>query len=311
MRVVLLVNPAASSVSPGTQYAIADALAVRHDLEVVSTNARDHASELAADATARGAEVVVVLAGDGTLNETAQGLAGSHTALAPLPGGSTNVFARSLGIAFSPLDACAQLLRSLDERREQRIGLGVATSQGVTRRFVFHLGLGFDAAVVRQMEERLMGLKRHLAHPAFAVATVDTWMRHYDRETRITLTARTVKGEVSSTTGPYAVVSNADPYTYVGHRPVSLAPHAGIERPLAVTVFASLRVGLLVRAAGGGLLHSPSIQASPQITQLGDVEEVVVSADRPVPWQVDGDHLGDAQELVVRYEPDALTVIVP
>jgi diacylglycerol kinase family enzyme len=176
---------------------------------------------------------------------------------------------------------------------------------------VFHLGLGFDAAIVREMEERLASLKRHLAHPAFAVATVDTWMRHYDRTTRITLTSRGADGEVTSASGPYAVISNADPYTYVGRRPVSLAPAAGIDRPLAVTVFASLRLGLLVRAAGGGLLHAPSIAASPQITQLGDVQEVVVSADRPFPWQVDGDHLGDAQELVVRYEPDVLSIIVP
>ncbi|HEX5585986.1 MAG TPA: diacylglycerol kinase family protein, partial [Acidimicrobiia bacterium] len=189
MRVLLIVNPTASSVTPRAQAAIADALGVRHDLEVALTSSRNHASELARNAVATHADVVVVLAGDGTLNEAAQGLVGSDTALAPLPGGSTNVFARTLGVAYDPLSACAQLLHTLDAGTPTRVGVGVARADEKERRFLFHLGVGFDAAAVREMEERHTHLKRRLAHPAFALATADAWLRGYDRTTEITATA--------------------------------------------------------------------------------------------------------------------------
>ena len=108
MHLLLVVNPTASSVTPEIRAAIADALSVRHDVEVAETSARGHATTLARAATHDAIDAVVVLAGDGTLNEAAQGLAGTHTALVALPGGSTNVFARTLGIAHDPLDACAR-----------------------------------------------------------------------------------------------------------------------------------------------------------------------------------------------------------
>ena len=120
-------------------------------------------------------EVVAVLAGDGTLNEAADGIAGTATALAALPGGSTNVFARSIGVAYEPVEAAEQLVTALDRRSFRRIGLGVANG----RRFLFHTGAGLDAAVIAQVERRSF-LKRYAAHPVFVGATVDTWLRHYD-----------------------------------------------------------------------------------------------------------------------------------
>ena len=156
-----------------------------------------------------------MLAGDGTLNEAADGLVGTTTALAPLPGGSTNVFARTLGIAHDPIEAAQHLLRSLPPTRvppHRRRG-GHAGGQP-DRWFLFHLGVGFDAAVVQEMERRWY-LKRYVAHPAFAVAAVDTWLRHYDRADA---TLHRVATRTSVGVGPYAVVSNSDPYTYVGRR---------------------------------------------------------------------------------------------
>jgi diacylglycerol kinase family enzyme len=315
VRVLLVVNPTASSVTPEVRAAIADALSVRHDLEVAETSARLHAAALARAAADDGTDAVVVLAGDGTLNEAAQGLAGSATALAPLPGGSTNVFARTLGIALAPLDACAQLLPSLDnDARRVRIGVGVADAGDGDRRFLFHLGTGFDAATVREMEERHSHLKRHLAHPAFAMAAVDTWLHRYDRSTRIAVVPTDRDGAPrvdDRATGPYVIVSNSDPYTYVGHRRVSIAPDASLDRALAVTVFRSLRVGLLVRTAASGVSRARFVTSTPEIVQVSDVCGVTLSSDTPFPWQVDGDHLGSATVIHVRYEPDALTLVVP
>jgi len=319
VRVSLIVNPMASSVSPATIDAIVDALALRHDLEVVATTARGDASSIARAIAGAGVEVVVVLAGDGTLNEAAQGLVGTDTALAPLPGGSTNVFARALGIEFTPLDACAQLIGSLDAGRRRRIGVGAAADGDATRHFLFHLGIGFDAAVVREMEERHAHLKRvHLAHPAFAMAAVGTWARRYERDTRIDVTAASSRSGTAIVTpaahearGPYVVVSNCDPYTYVGHRPVTIAPEAGLERALAVTTFRSLDLPLLARAGTSGLGQARFLAASPDIAQFADIGHVSLTCDRPTPWQVDGDHLGSTTHLEVRYEPDCLTLLTP
>ena len=312
MRVLLIVNPTASSVTPRAQAAIVDALGVDHDLEVALTSSRNHASELARDAAAAQVDVVVVLAGDGTLNEAAQGLVGTDTALAPLPGGSTNVFARTLGVAYDPLSACAQLLRTLEATTPQRVGVGVARTDEFARHFLFHLGVGFDAAAVREMEERHTHLKRHLAHPAFALATVETWLRGYDRTTEIsvTTTGRDGAGPVTIQ-GPYAVVSNSDPYTYVGRRAVTLAPDAALDGPLAVTVFDSLRVSLLVRAALSAAARARFVEHSPDITQVPDVWQVSLASERPFPWQVDGDHLGSTTRIDVGYEADCLSLVVP
>ena len=98
-------------------------LAKNHDVQVVETNERGHATRFAQDAAARGLDCVVAFGGDGTLNEVATGLAGSDTALAMLPGGSTNVFVRSLGIANEPMVALTQLTTGIERNEIERVSL--------------------------------------------------------------------------------------------------------------------------------------------------------------------------------------------
>ena len=150
MRITLIVNPSASSVTARGRVVITKALAADHDVTVAETARRGHATQLAAEAAARGAEVVVVLGGDGTLNEAANGLAGTTTALAPLPGGSTNVFARTIGLSDDAIEATGILLDALAHGSTRRIGLGSVNG----RYFLFHVGIGFDAAVVAEVERR-------------------------------------------------------------------------------------------------------------------------------------------------------------
>ncbi len=281
--------------------------------DVVETTRRDHAVELTRDAVREAYDVVAVLAGDGTLNEAAGGLAGSDVALAPLPGGSTNVFARTLGVAYAPEDAAHQLVESLRGGSRRRIGLGAAVSPTqVERYFLFHLGVGFDAAIIRRMEARSY-LKRHFAHPAFAVATVDTWLRHYDRASRIQFRAATgtAPGDDVVALGPYAVISNSDPYAYVGHRPLRIAPDASLDAALTVTVLTSLRLPLVLRAAASAVGKITFLATSPEIVQVADVGSVSVRGDAPFPWQVDGDYLGEVAQLEISHRPDCLTVVTP
>src|SRR3954468_17808924 len=144
MKVMLLINPSASSVDWKSRMAANSALVGDHDLTTVETTKRDDASDLAPQAAEDGFDVVVVLGGDGTLNEAANGLAGTSTALAALPGGSTNVFARTIGLPNDPIEATSELLESLAARSIRRVGLGSLNG----RYFLFHTGLGFDAAVI-------------------------------------------------------------------------------------------------------------------------------------------------------------------
>lgn len=307
VRLQMIVNPIASRVTTRARVPVTELLAAEHEVEVVETSQRGDARKLASEAAHAGVDVVVVLAGDGTLNEAACGLVGSTTALASLPGGSTNVFGRALGIALDPIEAAHQLLRSLAARSFTRIGVGAATQpDGSDRWFLFHLGIGFDAAVVKEMEERWY-LKRYFAHPAFAIAAVDTWLRRYDHDTKLCVTS----GDGLVGTGPYVVVSNIDPYTYVLRRRLTISPNAGLDRALAVTILQNLRASLVVRAAASGLATGRFVGNAPEIVQRADLTTVTITGDRPFQWQVDGDYLGRVDRLDIRYDADSLTIVTP
>jgi diacylglycerol kinase family enzyme len=306
VRVLLVVNPTASSTTSRTRTRVEARLGQAHDLEVAETLRRGHATELARDATARGTDVVVVLAGDGTLNEAANGIVGTSTALAALPGGSTNVFVRSIGMARQVDPALTQLLDALAHPPFHRIGVG----SGNGRRFLFHLGVGFDAAViasVERMARRRLWLKRHFAHPTFAAAAAATFLRGYDRRHpsyRVTVP--------SDHTGYYAIVSNTKPYAFFGPRPLTVTTDAGLDRALALTTFRRLKTGVLVPAVASALARGRRLADDPDIGQAADLDELLfTSTGAPFPWQVDGDAVGTTNRLEVTYEPDALSLVAP
>src|SRR3954454_15164907 len=172
MRVLLLVNSAASSVTARKRVMIRKLLSAEHEVELAETTRRGHATRLAHAAANDGFDVVAVLAGDGTLNEAADGLLNSSTALAPLPGGSTNVYARTLGYPNDVVAAANVLLASLTRRATKRIGVGRANR----RPFLFNTGIGFDAAVIRRVE-RYGELKRYFSHPLHIAAAVEAFFR--------------------------------------------------------------------------------------------------------------------------------------
>lgn len=302
MHVLLIVNTTASSVTARRRVVIQKALGADHDLEVAETHRQGHAARFARAAALDGTEVVVVLAGDGTLNEAADGLAGSDTALAALPGGSTNVYARTIGIDQDPINATSQLLAALDRKSFKRIGVGNANS----RRFLFHLGVGYDAEVIHWVERR-PAMKRFAAHPWFVVAACDTWLRHYDRRRHLRFADAT--GEIGS--GPFAIISKTTPYTYLDSRPITVSPAATLDSPLALAVFRTIKLRSLLPLVVSGLTSARLVQHHPQLLQRAPITELEITDDRPFPWQVDGDYLGETDRLSVRYEPDALTLVVP
>lgn len=272
-------------------------------MSLATTHRRGHASRLAYGAVADGCDVVAVLGGDGTLNEAVNGLAGSNVALAPLPGGSTNVFARTIGLPDDPVEAAAMLLETLAAGNIERVGLGKVND----RYFLFHTGVGYDAAVVQQVERRA-GLKRYANHALFAFAAVDTWMRHYDRS-HPRFTVYHADGE--AVTGQFAICLNTDPYTYLGSRPFTVAPDTTLERPLALVTLRSLRASRLLRVAASALGFGPPVASHRHVHFRTDVTSAVLASDTPFPYQLDGDYLGETTRLEFHHSPNALALALP
>lgn len=290
-----------------TRVVIQKALSADHEVTVAETTRRGHATRLAQGAVSEKVEVVVVLGGDGTLNEAANGLAGSATALAPLPGGSTNVFARTLGLSDDPVEATAALLEALAAGSITRIGLGEANG----RFFLFHCGIGFDAAVVEQVEKR-GSLKRYAGHPLFMYSAVDTWLRHYDRSTAaFTVKHASEANGVTDIEAAFALFLNTNPYTYLGTRPFDVAPDATLERPLTVITVPHLKLIPLTRIATAALRDGTTLRANKAVDYRPDVSEVTVTGHRPFPYQLDGDYLGDVEELQIRHAPAILDLVMP
>ena len=128
-RMLIIVNPYATTVSDRLKSLVVYALQGRYDVEAVSTEAQNHATEIGREAINGDYDIVVAFGGDGTLNEVANGLAGTDIPVSVLPGGSTNVVARTLGIPNDVVDATEHLLGCADRFEPRPIDLGIANGR--------------------------------------------------------------------------------------------------------------------------------------------------------------------------------------
>ena len=279
------------------------ALSTEHDVTITETSRRGHATRLAQSAARENYDLVVVLGGDGTVNEAANGLAGTETALGVLPGGSTNVFARILGLPDESVEVAGVLLDALGANNINRVGLGSVEG----RYFLFHCGIGFDAAVVEQVERR-GPWKRWAGHPLFVYAAIDTWLRRVDRTNPPLRILGPDRAEV--TTGFFTVVMNANPYTYLGNRSLELIPGLGLSDPLAAITLEKLDLRTLGSVAGKALAHKP-LDGCLNLDIRTDLRSLVIEADPPIPYQVDGDHLGASKRLRFAWTPNHLSLLTP
>ena len=302
MRILLIVNSFASSVTPRNTVLVHEHLAKHHDVQVVETNERGHATRFAQDAASRGLDAVVGFGGDGTLNEIATGLAGSDTALAMLPGGSTNVFVRTLGVANDPMVALTQLMAGIDRNEIERVSLGQANG----RYFTFHAGIGYDAAVVEQVERR-SSLKRVVGQPLFAYSALYSWFKAYDRKYphfTMNIDGRAIPN------GFFSVVLNTNPYTFVGKHPIHLSAAASLEKKLVVVTFRKMTTPLMLKTLYSALRRG-GLETSSGIDIATDVENVKIEFPAPFPYQLDGDYLGDTTSIEIKHCPEALRLVRP
>ena len=109
----------------------------------------------------------------------------------------------------------------------------------------------------------------------------------------------------------FVIVSKTDPYTYLGPRPIRVAPDAGLDRGLAVTAFRSFGPVTLVGGACSAMRTGRFLARRRGIEHRSDLDRIVVRAAQPFPYQVDGEDLGDTERVELVHEPDALRVLLP
>jgi diacylglycerol kinase family enzyme len=308
VRALLIANPKATATSRRARDVLMRAFAGEVRLELAETQRRGHATELATQAVGEGYDVVIALGGDGTVNEAVNGLLADGPspdlpALAVVPTGSTNVFARALGLQNNPLDATGQILEALRAGRSRTVGLGQAGS----RYFTFCAGLGLDAEVVHAVEQL-----RQSGSRAYTTLYIRTALRQYFMLTDRRRPALTLEAPEKPPLGNIfmGIVSNTAPWTYAGPWPVDPNPRASFATGL--DLFALRRLDLLSTL---GVLAQivPPFKRLPRgrhILGLHDLPEFTLRSDRPIAFQVDGDYLGQRESVTFRSVPKALRVVI-
>lgn len=308
MRAVLVVNPQATATTPGGRDVLAHALASEVKLDVVETTHRGHAAAIGAAARNDGVDLVVAHGGDGTVNEVVNGMLpavgddrvsrADVPMLAVVPGGSANVFARALGYPADPVEATHVLLDALVRDRRRRIGLGTADG----RWFTFSAGMGWDADVVAGVD-RIRGKEAGPALYTRVAVRSYFWPAHSRPQLTLTM------DDEEPVTVRSAFLSNTDPWSYLGRRPIRLNPGCSFERGIGVFAPRSLDIisvlGYLRRA-----LSAAGCQPNRRLVQRDDVLSVGVSSEKPVNLQIDGDLVGERTSVEFRSVADALTVVV-
>jgi len=289
-RMLMIVNPHATTVSDRLKNLVVYALRGAYRVDAVDTQAKHHATELCRDAAGDGYDLVVAFGGDGTVNEAANGLAGSTTPLSCLPGGRTNVYCRLLGIPTDVVDATEHLLLLAYDWRPRRVDLARVGD----RYFLFSAGVGLDAMVVESVDAHPR-LKARVGEWYYTWTGIGTFNRRY------LFNPPRLQAELGHDViaGVTVIVQNAALYTFFGDRPVQMAEGATLDS-------GDLAAAVLKRA---GPIDIPTIvwRALSTRARVADHRRVrafssltslrVRSLDgRLLPLQVDGDYIGELEE---------------
>jgi diacylglycerol kinase family enzyme len=300
-KVLFVSNPIAGTVSSRVKQVIVKAIEADFKLEVVETTGRNHAGELARDAVDRSFDAVFAFGGDGTINETAQGLVGTDVPLGVFPGGSTNVMARALGVPRDPVEATAFVASHLKSGTRRCVNAGKLND----RFFIFNAGMGLDAEVVRRVESDPVEKRRN--HEALFVRNAfKVGLTEYRGKTP-TISLMVDDGDPIDVIT--AVCCKGAPFTYYKHRPVDVCPSARLDKGLDVFGLTRLRARTVPRLVYS-LFVSRSHPHWRSSTYHHDVKRIHLRAERPMPTQVDGDYIGHLEIADIELIPDALHLLV-
>lgn len=291
MRATLIVNPYATSVTEERVRLVEQALEPVHEVETVLTERRGHAMELAAAADG---DWILAFGGDGVFNEVLNGVDGSRP-VGFVPGGATNVLSRALGLPRDPVPAARQLAAD----RTRRISLGRANG----RRFGFAAGIGIDSQAVRRVDAIGRGADgKRPGDMAFVRAVIGIVAANHGRLPDVLEVKDAGRAAL-------IVVSNDEVFTYAGSTALRFCPEARFELGLDYAALphpgaAEIARGFARAARGRGLAGLTGALAE------HDVDRIEVTCDRPSPLQVDGEDLGDVEEVLFECERDAVSVLV-
>ena len=314
MRAVLIVNPNATSTTPAGRDLVAHALQSRVGLVVTHTDHRGHAIEIAEAAKRDGTDVIIVHGGDGTVNEVVNGLLGKPgpdrpaadtlPAVAVVPGGSANVFARALGISPDPIEATNQLIDLLGAHRGawRRIGL----MDCVERWAVFTAGMGVDGDVVAAVEAQRAKGRKVTAGRYIRIAVRE--MLGSVRDEPLLTVHLPDREPVSGV--HFAFVSNASPWTYANARPVWTNPDTTFETGLGVFAVTTTNVAANLLVVRRMLSKKAKIKGKHLIRE-DNLAWVRITSAEPIACQVDGDFLGMRDDMTFTAVPQALAVVAP
>jgi diacylglycerol kinase family enzyme len=285
---VLIVNPFASGVSERRLASVQAALPA--GTETVLTQARGEATDIAAEWSPR-ADAIYVFSGDGTYNEVINGLR-ADVPVGFVPGGGTSVLPRALGLPRDAHRAAARIAGGTT----RRISLGKLND----RLFAFNAGIGFDAELVRRVDA--MGRRADGKRPgdlAFSWMVVKALLDHrfrYQEAIEIDGLGRAA----------FALIANCSPYTYAGSLGLRFVPGASFEGGLDIVAPIEVRPRAVPRLAAQALRGRPG---DSDVLRGHDLDRILIRCDVPMPVQVDGEDIGDVDEVEIVAVRDALTVL--
>jgi diacylglycerol kinase family enzyme len=332
VRGLLIVNPHATTTADGAADLVTRSLAGLVDLDVERTRYRGHARDLAA---ATDADLVLVLGGDGAVNEAvngvmaasgpggapgptvppgpaggaggtgpsgAAGAAGSRPLIGVIPGGGGNVFARALGLPVDTARAAARIRQAIEANRYRTIGLGLAGD----RYFTFSADLGWDAEVVHEVDQQ-----REKGSRQSAWLYMRTIVRLYFRGTDRRVPALTAEraGEPPTAGLFMAIVTNHSPWTYVGGRALLPVPHPDFNSGLDLLALRRLRADTVLHAVSQLLWVRSRPPRGRYLLSEPGLQSLTIRSARPIAFQVDGEYLGETRAVEFRFVPRALRVV--
>lgn len=287
-KITFIVNPKAGAGQGVTLEQLVERQARVHhcDIDIQYTRSAGHATFLAADAARLGANIVVAVGGDGTMNEVARGLIGTNVTMGIVPKGSGNGLARHLGIPLSTAQAIDSLFQS------DALAIDVFTLNGKLSLNVS--GIGFDGHVTN-----LFGVKSGRGLMGYVTVTLKEFsaFREFTAE---------IRSENINTKRNAFIIAIANSSQYGNN--AYIAPHASVCDGLLHVNFLKkiplYRMDFLYDFFAGKVGHSP-------YSEIMETTSMQIATSEPVSYHVDGEPAGMADQFDIVLTPAALKVMYP
>lgn len=317
VRALLISNPNSTSNTDRRMPGIVRALRSVEGIRLTSafTAYPGHAAEIVSGKTVRDYDVIICLGGDGTINEIVNGLMSSSPFSAPpadelptiatIPTGSANVLSGALGIPRDPVDAAWHIAGLLRSRTRSTISVGHAAG----RCFVVNAGIGIDAEVIATMEQlRKNGTRAKAVR--YLPAIFSAWKELRTNPPQITAT---VDGKEFGRDLAMAVVSNSNPWTFLGDLPIVTNPTVSLRKGLGFYGFTSLEglTGLVAAANLAGFftrLRSP-FHVEARERRIDNAHNIQLTSASPLRLQLDGEYIDQRSHLTIRVQQNAINFV--